>query len=430
MSILDVRTVPIDPTSRDRLAKAGLDYRLVEGDALGDHLRAEHRGFLEGEPTDETIAEELALHRERRVIGVYDPDAIQSLPVATEFSWVTPLTVLGGEVPMWAVGGMTVAATHRRRGIARAILEGELRAAAGAGVAIAGLTASEATIYGRYGFASATPAASVTIDTQRAGWGSPEPAARIAFVDRGQLADDLGALHERTRSSRLGDIAPWPRRWRQESGLTPEAEKPRQVRGVRAIDQSGELVGAMAFELVEGPDFQHHTFRVRHLIAVTPDARAALWRFAINYDLVSTVTASRQPIDDPLPWQVHDMNGVEQRISEHGWLRILDVPAALKARTLNGAFGVRIAVTDLLGIADGSWTLTQLGSERTRVEPLADDRQAEVTLDVGALSAAYLGAVRLETLAAAGRVSGSPDKIRTFSEALSTPTAPHLSIKY
>jgi predicted acetyltransferase len=145
---------------------------------------------------------------------------------------------------------------------------------------------------------------------------------------------------------------------------------------------------------------------------------------------VSTVTARRQPIDDPLPWQVHDMNGVEQRISEHGWLRILDVPAALKARALNGAFGVRIAVTDLLGIADGSWTLTQLGSERTRVEPLADDRQAEVTLDVGALSAAYLGAVRLETLAAAGRVSGSPDKIRTFSDALSTPTAPHLSIKY
>ena len=58
---------------------------------------------------------------------------------------------------MWAISMVTVAATHRRRGIARGLLEGELRAAASAGVPMAGLTVTEATIYGRYGFGPAVP---------------------------------------------------------------------------------------------------------------------------------------------------------------------------------------------------------------------------------------------------------------------------------
>ena len=50
-------------------------------------------------------------------------------------SWVTPMTVQGGaHVPMWAISAVTVAATHRRRGIARNLLEGELRAAAQPGL--------------------------------------------------------------------------------------------------------------------------------------------------------------------------------------------------------------------------------------------------------------------------------------------------------
>ncbi|MFP3813618.1 GNAT family N-acetyltransferase, partial [Bacillus sp. SIMBA_005] len=81
-----------------------------------------------------------------------------AFPVATTNAWVTPLTIPGGgELDMWAISMVTVAATHRRRGIARSLLEGELRAAVSAGVPMAGLTVSEATIYGRYGFGSAIP---------------------------------------------------------------------------------------------------------------------------------------------------------------------------------------------------------------------------------------------------------------------------------
>lgn len=387
------------------------------------------RGFLDGEPTASTLAEPEG-HPAARSIGVFDGSAVQPLPVGTVESWVTSLSVPGGEVPMWAISNVTVAATHRRRGIARAMLEGELRAAKAAGLAIAGLTVTEATIYGRYGFAPAAPVATVKVDAKLAGWQAPKPAARILFVDREQLSADLGELHERTRRDRLGDIAGWNLRWRQHAGLDTAAESPEKIRGVRAVDASGETVGSMAYRLVEGADYRRHTLRILHIVTATPDARAALWKFAIEHDLVETVEASNQPIDDPLPWQVHDANRVEQRVSEHGWLRILDVPAALAARRFEGGFGARIAVTDPLGLADGSWTLAQLGADGVRVEPLADGAAADVTLDIGALSAAYLGAVRLETLQAAGRVTGSADKIRALSDAFRARTLPHLSIVY
>lgn len=429
VNIPHASSVPADSTSRDRLAARGLDYRVIEGDALADHLRAEHRGFLDDEPTDETIADELLLMQPgRRVIGVYDPEAAQPFPVATECSWGAPLTVPGGEVPMWAISGVTVAATHRRRGIARGMLEGELRAAADAGFAIAGLTVTEATIYGRYGFAPAAPAARIRIDTHRAGWGGYEPAARVFFVEREHLAADLDALHERTRLDRVGDTAAWPRHWRSVAGLVPEADKPRRIRGVRAVDASGELVGSMAFEILTSDE--RATLRVGHLVAATADARAALWRFVIAYDLVDTVEARLQPADDPLPWQVRDRRAVERKVRDHEWLRILDVPAALKSRSLSGAFGVRIEVTDPLGIANGAFTVAQFGAEGVQVESLPDGERPEITLDVGALSAAYLGGVPLETLEAAGRVTGSADKIRAFSDALRTTRAPHLSFVY
>src|SRR5699024_227120 len=99
-------------------------------------------------------------------------------------------------------------------------------------------------------------------------------------------------------------------------------------------------------------------------------------------------------------------------------------------RTMSGAFGVRLQVTDPLGLADGAWTVAQLRADGVRVEPLGAGERPDVTLDIGALSAAYLGGVRLEDLHAAGRISGDPSKLRALSDALRVPGAPHLSFVY
>nr|WP_236571165.1 GNAT family N-acetyltransferase [Microbacterium hydrocarbonoxydans] len=183
MTVIDFRALPADSESAARLAAESLTYRVLDtADPVASELfqRATSRGFLGAEPTTDALRFGRSALEARRNIGVYDdaPGA-DSRPVATIDSWVTPLTVPGGEsLPMWAISGVTVSATHRRRGIARALLEGELRAAASAGVPIAGLTVSEATIYGRYGFGSALPVVRFAVDTRRAGWAGPALRAR------------------------------------------------------------------------------------------------------------------------------------------------------------------------------------------------------------------------------------------------------------
>ncbi|WP_136035798.1 GNAT family N-acetyltransferase [Microbacterium sp. K35] len=433
MALIDARGIPADQTSVDRLAGEGLDYRVLDLDdaaAVEAFQRALARGFLGAEPTAETLADGLPTVRGRRNIGVYERDvATAPHPVATIDSWVTPMTVPGGEIGLWAISGVTVSGTHRRRGIARALLEGELRAAADAGVAVAGLTASEATIYGRYGFGSAVPVARFTVDTRRAGWDGPAPQGRIEYLDREQLAQELGAVHERSRGARSGQVPGWRARWTGLAGLQSSDTDRDRVRGVRHVDADGVVRGVMAYAVSEKGESFRFALHVRLLVAETPESTAMLWRFALQHDLVDEVTADLRPLDDALPWLVADPRGVTQIVHDHGWLRILDVPAALTGRRYSSPLDVVIRVEDPLGFSEGEWRMRVDGAGRAEVESAAGE-EADVTLSVSALSSLYAGSVRAASLAGAGRISGSPEAVGALDRALAAFPAPSLDIWY
>lgn len=432
MSQTDARTVPADSTSTERLAAAGLESRVVDWSdeaAATAFARADARGFLDADPT----AEQLDLMREtwaaRRNIGVYEQGAASDdLPVATVNSWVAPMTVPGGEVPMWAISSVTVSATHRRRGIARNLLEGELRAAAGAGVPIAGLTASEATIYARYGFAPAIPVASLKIDAARAGWVGPAEPGRVEYLEREALADALGEVHERSRLQRVGQIPGWKSRWLRMAGLDPENPQGKSVRGIRYRDGEGVVRGVAAYRLSERPEGFRFAMSIAHLAAETEEALRALWSFLLQHDLVEEVRVDLRPVDDSVIWLVADQRAVEVRVHDHGWLRILDVPAALTARTYRAPLDLVLAVEDPLGFAAGSWRVRV--DVDGRAEVAATDAAADLALGVAELSALYAGGVRATQLAAAGRVQGTPEALASFDDAFRTAEAPLLGIWY
>ncbi|WP_091231954.1 GNAT family N-acetyltransferase [Microbacterium sp. 3J1] len=434
MTSIDSRDTPVDPTSAERLAAQSLSYRVLD---LDDAVRVEgfqrtmSRGFLGPEPSAEALTFGRSAMEARRNIGVYDaPESAEARPVATIDSWVTPLAVgRGTHIPMWAISGVTVAATHRRRGIARALLEGELRAAAGAGVPIAGLTVSEATIYGRYGFGSALPMSHVAVDTRRAGWAGPSTEGTFEYVDREMLAAELGEVHERARLGRLGLIPGWDARWKGMAGLSPSDTERDQVRGVRFRDGSGAVRGVLAFTLSERNGSFRFALNVRLLVAETAEATAALWGFALQHDLVDEVTADLRPVDDPLPWLVRDPRGVTQTVHDHGWLRILDVRAVLESRTYSAPLDLVIRVNDRLGIAEGVWRLRVDGSGRAAVENVAD-AASDVDLDVATLSVLFAGAVSASTLSAAGRIAAGVTAIESLDRAFASFPAPALDIWY
>ncbi|WP_243224903.1 GNAT family N-acetyltransferase [Microbacterium sp. CIAB417] len=430
----DARSIPVDPTSAERLSAQDLTYRLIDTSSDADteaFLRADARGFLDSDPSAEQIDGDRPGLTERRNIGVFPAAATEgSWPIATVNSWATPLTVPGGEVEMWAISSVTVAGTHRRRGIARALLEGELRAAAGAGVPVAGLTASEATIYGRYGFASAIPVARVKIDTRRAGWIGPDVPGRVEYIDRETLKAHLGALHEVARTQRPGQIAGWDGRWARMAGLSAGHPSATAIRGVHYRDADGAVRGVLAYKLTEVPGAFRFALEVHHLSAVTPDALVALWSFAVQHDLVDTVTADLRPVDDPVTWLVADQRAVEVTVHDHGWLRILDVPGVLGARTYRAALDAVLRVEDPLGFADGAWRLVVGADGRASVSAVADDAPADAVLDIAALSAMCVGGVSAVRLRAAGRLKASAEMAASLDDAFRAAEAPLLAIWY
>lgn len=433
MPNLDARTVPLDPDSAAALAGQRMNYVQVEpqSTAFPYFDQAVRRGFLDQEGTAEQVEDGRSGLEHRRLVGIYDPHSGHpEAPVATTESWIAELTTEPGRtVPMWAISGVTVAATHRRRGIARAMIEGELRAAAAAGLALAGLTVSETTIYGRWGFSPAVFTTNWTIRTARAGWIGPTPAGRLDFVPREDLPALLAGLHDRVRLQRPGEVDGWPGLWRRVAGLRPDAESARKIRAVQYTDEDGTVRGVVVYTLTHSPDdFAGHQLEVQTLLSDGPDAYAALWRFVLEHDLVATVTATLCALDEPLRWMIADQRGATVTQADHHWLRVLDVPAALQARRFASAGTLVLRVTDPLGFADGAWRIAGDPDGEASVTP--SDEPVQVTLSVNALSSLLLGGVAAATLRAAGQLVGEDAAVRTLQALFAPQRPPHLSIWY
>ncbi|MFT4305601.1 MAG: GNAT family N-acetyltransferase [Microbacterium sp.] len=405
--------IAADAASAARLAEAGLELRRManEGPELVAWHGAQARGFLETERTAAQDAVAAQTWRGRRLIGVLDRTGSQpDWPVGTVSSWVAALSLPGGAAPAWAISSVTVAATHRRRGIARALLEGELRTAAAVGVPIASLTVTESPLYGRYGFAPAVSVATVSIDVKRAGWAGPVAPGRVDFVTREQWRREAPALGARVFAQRPGELAASDGYWDHVAGTAADADRPERIRAVCYRDDAGRVQGLLAYTVTENTsDFTRSRVDVRALIAAGDAASAALWRFLVELDLVQTVVATEQSIDDPVLWMISDRRAATVTLHDHHYVRILDVAAALQARRYRRPGRLLLQITDTLGIAGGAFVLTVDDDGSASVTPASARATAPVTLtaDIAALSALLLGQVSARTLAAAGRLNAT-----------------------
>lgn len=433
----DYRTRSIDTRAYDDLAASGLRLALVDtGDAsaFATWYQAEARGFHESASTPDEVSQATAAVAYRRTTGVWD-DAIgePEVPVATISSWPAQFTVPGHRsVTGWAISSVTVAPTHRRRGIARAMLEAELRTAASLGVPIAALTASEATIYARYGFGPAALVATWSIDTSRASWAGPSPAGSVEFLSSESLLEQGPAIFERARLHLVGDIERWTGRWRDLLDFD-DPVKSRAPRVVRYVDEHGDAQG-FAIYLLREVDHPVPTrvLEVRHLIAATDDAYAGLWQFLLEQDLVDEVTAPLRPIDERVIWQVTDRRAVRKTFEQdHLWGRILDVPAALAGRSYRDRSRLGFVVADDLGFADGSYLL-DIGNDGVATVTASDElpeNVAALSLGIAELSSLYFGGVSAVALAQAERiVELSPGSAEAVDAAFRISPEPWLSI--
>lgn len=432
-------TAPIDSLSAEGLAAQGLDFTLVDtsdSEALTAWLQAENRGFHGGRMTKAKLDALLPHVAHRRTTGVWDPDSPDAAsPVATVSAWVMDLTVPGKtSIPAWAVTAVSVSPTHRRRGIGRAMLEAELRTAVSLRVPVAILTVTEATIYGRYGFGPAVMSADWTIDTTRARWIGPETSGSVSFIEPEAMLQDGYELVQRVRLQTPGQVEFADILWERLLGVGSDPEAANSLRVVRFDDDEGELQGFAAYRVVEvGDDFARHRLDLAFLVSATDEAYSGLWRFLLEMDLVSSISAPLRTIDEPLLWQLSDPRAVRRDgVRDHLWTRVLDVPVALSARRY-GVPGVFVLdVSDDLGFADGLFLLTVAADGSASAVPLegeAPDDAAAIALMVDDLGSLYLGGVSAVTLARAGRITElRPGSAASLDASFRSPVTPWLSI--
>ena len=323
-------------------------------------------------------------------------------------SYPSRTVVPGGAVlPLAAVTRVGVRADRTRRGLATALMRAQLDDLRARGDALALLWAIESGIYGRYGYGVATRARAVRVRASRAALRPQAPSGgTVRVLDRAEVVPVLSAVHDTLALRRPGGITRTPGWW--------EAYADRHVDDalLAAVhtDQDGTDDGfAVAVARGDGPfapssfgtDGSGYALHVEDLHAADTAATAGLWRFLLGVDLIAHVEAA-VPVDDPLDLLLADpRDAVVTGPADETWLRLVDVPAALAARSFRADAGpLLLAVHDPL-LPDNAGVYRIAGEGAERVGPLGA-REPELSCGVAALAPAYLGDRSPSTLAATG----------------------------
>jgi predicted acetyltransferase len=347
-----------------------------------------------GDPHPEDQAVELSLVDADLTLGAFD----DGVPVATAGWFDLTMALPGAVAPVAGVTWVSVAPTHRRRGILTAMMRRQLADLRTAGRPVAALWASEGAIYQRFGYGPASWHQSVEV---RRGAAFTRAVDVTGLRMAPPTAELLGPVFDAVLPGRPGWYARsadwWTYRLHDPSHRREGASP---LRCVVDGDEGYTLFSTKGEWGQNGPD---GAVRVRELVARTPGAEARLWRFLLDQDLMARLTAWALPVDSPLLHLLSEPRAAQARVGDALWVRLVSVPEALALRRYATDVDVVLDVVD--GVCPwnaGRWRLSG-GPEGASCTATTDP--AELRLDVRELGAAYLGGTALVTRAAAGGVA-------------------------
>ncbi|WP_144714698.1 GNAT family N-acetyltransferase [Curtobacterium pusillum] len=417
----------------------GTDDQGAPNAETGAWMQAVGLGFHEPHPGDEQAARmvEHFVEDQETFLGAYvrrpAPGSVDETWPAGTFAWFPKALSWGdgSSIDTQAISAVTVRPTERRRGILRRMMTRALERGVADGYAIASLTASEGTIYRRFGFGSAIRERAVHVRRDRALPFLAPTTGVVSIVTPEWLAGGPGRsvfdrFNARTPGSMVRNAGTWPVAF----GLRgQDGEKAKGVRAaVHRPDGSDEVDGYVTWRVSESRD-DDTVLEVVDLVYATDAAYLSLWEFLLSVDLNDVVKYNRSRLDDPIVAALGDNRAYDvDHEEDHVWLRVLDVPAVLASRPYAVDGSLTLAVTDALGFASGTFRL-DVQEARGTVTKVADDVDvagSDLQLDVADLGAVLLGSVSPVTLAAAGLVGAADPAAPALLRAMLTPPrTPH-----
>lgn len=356
------------------------------------------------EPPSEAVLEiDKQLLEKDRTIGVFDGS--QLVGGASIFTF--EMTVPGGRIPMAGVSWVSVMATHRRRGILRSMMQHQLLGLhESGGEAVAGLTATEPVIYGRFGYGLASRTVALTIPRSYSGLRSPNSvdAITLRLIATEESLEIIEPVYARQLPTRPGMLVRTPA-WAKVCIADPDQwrEGRSKMRTVLA-ERDGQAVGYAHYRIKRdfGTPTPSGDVSVEEMYADDAASYAALLRYLTSIDLTNTTSLPGMPLDCLPMHLLENIRAATPRVRDVLYIRLVDVDRALASRTYSAQIDVVIDVADSVCPWNaGRWRLTggEKGATCERTTAAAD-----LALGVRELGSAFLGGASLAALGAAGLV--------------------------
>jgi len=317
-----------------------------------------------------------------------------------------------------AAGGVTVVGvlpTHRRRGVLTAMMKAQLEDCRARGDEVAYLWASEATIYGRFGYGLASRMGAVELPRERTRFAQPfEPRGTVRLLDLDESVKLFPPLYEQMFAQRPGMFFR-SKAWWETRKLNDDPARRRGGPLNRALlELDGKPAGYALYRVAQDwtAGVSSGKVTIQEVVTPTPEATRELWRWLLDFDWTSQLTADLLPLDHPLFLLLAEPRRMKFQVNDGVWVRIIDVQAALSARTFSGDGAVVLDVRD-------AFMPETAGRYRVAADAVTrSDAEAEIALDISALGSVYLGGFTFRQLAESFRADELVDGAIARADAL------------
>ena len=382
-----------------------VEIRSITSDDLDVFARCLARGFGRDPDTDPAARDRFGATVEfDRTFAAFDGEDV----VGTAGALTLELTVPGGVgVSMGGTTRVSVLPTHRRRGVMRSLMVRHLEEVREHGDPLAGLWASESSIYERFGFGPATHKYHAGMMSSRAAFREPVTPGGVRLAELDEAEKIIRGLYETARQSTPGMLSRSNAWWQFRVLADVEAWRGGKSAIRYAIYESaGEPSGYARYrQKAKWDDYAGDgEVSVEEVITTDMESHRALWSYLTNIDLFPNIDYWNLPVDDPLPTSLRASRGVNLKLGDALWVRLIDVCRALEARTYGLDGAVTFGIDDpIFPDAGGVFELVVDGGSGScrRV-----DGSPDITVSADALGRLYLGGGDAAQLARTGRITG------------------------
>ena len=350
--------------------------------------------------------------------------------MATSFS-AFPFTtrVNGNAVSLAGISTVGTRPEYRRQGLVRKIMTQAFADQYERGQCLAGLWASQAAIYQRYGFAASGGLREYRVDTADIRLHPNFEVLPISRFEGTEVLDAVREVYKRFIAQRTGYLHRGKSLWLNNVFTPPSEDGPAYVALAGSLEApTGYLIYTLRAGRV-AHRARAQEICIRDFAWLDLPSYGSLWHYLARHDLVGRVVWSRAPLDDPAADVFVEPRLLHSQDLEGSWWRVVDVKTALGQRgyDVEGSLVLAITEDELAPWNNGRWRL-DVGSGGAEVQ--ATDAPADIELSVRALSSLYSGHRSARHLANAGLLAGEALTVANLDRMMRTRFAPHCPDHY